>query len=186
MLKNTRASWGAVAQFFHWFIMVLFLAMYIIAEQMEDLLPVGEQFLGFGKWELYGLHKSTGVLILALVAIRFFWRLVNVTPREDGQMTKLQTKAAEMVHLGLYAVMFGMPISGYVMSMAGGHGITVYGLFKMPDLIGRNKPLAEFAHGAHEFIWNVFVFLVAVHVLAALYHHFVKKDTVLRRMLPGG
>ena len=184
MLKNTAVKWGTLAQTLHWGIMVLFVGMWLVAEQMQEM-PQDATFLGLGKWDLYGMHKATGMLILALVLVRVAWRFMNPTPSLGEQSTPLQKMAANLVHLGLYGVMLGMPISGYLMSMAGGHSISFYGLFNVPDIIGKNPDLGKFAHFMHGAIWNVFTALIVLHILAAVYHHFMKKDMVLRRMLPG-
>jgi cytochrome b561 len=92
--------------------------------------------------------------------------------------------AASLGHWGLYAVMFIMPISGYIMSMAGGHGVNVFGVWELPNLIGENPTLGKLANQTHDITTKIIYVLVATHVLAALRHHFLLRDGVLVRMLP--
>lgn len=177
-LKNTRKSYGLMAQTLHWLIFVLFVGMFVAAEIMMDMEP------GPDKWQLYGLHKSFGIVLLFLVFARISWRMANVTPEDVAGMSKWQSLAAHGVHYALYVAMLAMPISGYLMSMGGGHGITVFGVWSVPDLVGENKPLGSLAHSVHHYTSLAVYGLVAVHLAAALYHHFIKKDEVLHRMLP--
>ena len=183
-MQNTKEAWGAVAKFFHWIIFAIFVAQFLMAEVMMGMVAAPENtFLGAGKWDLYGLHKSIGMLALVVIALRVGWRLHSRTvPPVTGNL--LEKLGAHGAHLALYAVMIGFPISGYLMSMAGGHGITVFGLFQLPDLVGKNPDLGKLAHQIHGICGTVAYIVVAVHVGAALFHYYVKKDNVLTRMLP--
>lgn len=176
--KNTENRFGIIAQLFHWGIFALFVYMYYLALTMMDMKPSPE------KWSMYGLHKSWGMVILFLVFLRISWRMMNPVPKDPEGFSKMQSLVAKAGHYALYLAMIVMPVSGYTMSMAGGHGITVFGAWKVPDLIGVDKPLGGLAHDVHEISSTVIYFLVAAHVLAALYHHFIRKDDVLKRMLP--
>jgi len=183
MIKNTEKSFGSVARLFHWGMFLLFVVQFIGAEIMDDMSKT-ETLLGFGKYDLYGVHKSIGVLLLAFVFMRLAWKLSNPTPVYPGWMNKMQKLAADAGHWGLYVIMFAMPITGYVMSMAGGHGIKFFGLWNLPNFVGLNEELADVAHELHGVIADVMLVLVGVHIAAALYHHIVKKDDVLKRMKP--
>ena len=184
MLKNTENSYGVVAKFFHWFVVVLFIGQFVVAENMGEMRP-DETWLSFGKWSLYGFHKSVGVLLIFIVLLRLTWKLYNKQPAHPEGTTKLQALAADGAHWALYGVMIAFPVSGYMMSMAGGHGISFFGLVNVPDLIGQSKTLAGIAHETHEILGGVTYALVGLHVAAALWHHFVKKDNVLKRMTHG-
>ncbi|OHB44851.1 MAG: hypothetical protein A2178_01600 [Planctomycetes bacterium GWC2_49_10] len=80
--------------------------------------------------------------------------------------------------------MFLMPVSGYVMSVSGGHDVGWFGLFKLPSLMGKDEGLHEFAEGFHGVMAKLTMLLVSIHFLAALWHHFIVKDNILIRMLP--
>ena len=178
-LRNTTDRYGIPAQLLHWGMLALFVALYVVAESFDEL-PKGPE-----KFQLIGLHKSLGVAALVLVALRMMWRAVNPVPAAPADTTAMQQKIAGALHALLYVCMIAMPITGYVTSVAGGHPIEVFGLFTLPDLVGPNHDLAEFAEDAHKAIWVGIMVLVGLHAAAALFHHFVVKDTVLRRMLPG-
>lgn len=186
MLKNTKTSYGSVAKSFHWLVFAAFVVLYLLGEIMGDMKQEAAPILGLGKWDMYALHKSIGVTVLAIALARLLWRAMNPQPDLPAGTAKIQTLAAHTVHWMLYVAMLVMPISGYTMSMAGGHGITYFGFWKLPDLIGLNKPLGALAHDIHMTAAEVIYFIVAIHVVAALFHHYVKKNNVLKRMLPFG
>ena len=175
MYKNTQDSYGLVAKLFHWGMAPLFLGMFVVAYTMMDMAP------GDTKWMLYGLHKSSGVVLLFLILFRFAWRLAGDVPSLPHTTAAWQKKAAHANILLLYAVMLGMATTGVAMSLLGGHPISVFGLFEMssPYL---NKDLAKVAHSAHGYISWVFIGSFSLHLLGALYHHFILKDGVLKRM----
>lgn len=178
MLRNSKERFGAVAQVFHWGIFLLFVSLYVVAEMMEDA-PKGPE-----KRALYDLHKSIGISVLFVVFLRLSWRLANPVPEPSGLVSKWMEKAASVSHFLLYAVMFLMPLSGYLMSVSGGHDVGWFGLFELPSLLGKNEGLHELTEGFHGVMAAVILVLVAIHLLAALWHHFIVKDNVLRRMLP--
>ncbi len=182
-LKNTKDAYGFIAQLFHWGIFALFVYQFVVAEAMEAMTPdIKYTFFGAGKWALYDLHKSFGIFLLFLVFMRISWRMINPAPQEEKAF--IPKMLARLVHLGLYAVMLIMPLSGYVMSMGGGHGITFFGMWKIPDFIGKNESLAYLGHEIHEITATIIYVLVVLHILAALYHYYIKGNGVLTRMLP--
>lgn len=178
MLTNSKERFGAVAQIFHWGIFLLFVTLYIVAEMMDEA-PKGPE-----KWALYDLHKSLGISVLFLVFLRLSWRFSNPVPEPAGKASKWVEKAASVSHFILYAIMFIMPLSGYVMSVSGGHAVGWFGLFKLPNVIGKSEGLHDIAEEFHEAMAMIIIVVVSVHFLAALWHHFILKDNILRRMLP--
>ena len=176
--KNTEKRFGIIAQLFHWGIFGLFVYLYYLGLTMQDVPPSAE------KWAMYGDHKTWGMMVLFIVFLRISWRLMNKLPDDPEGFSKTMSLAAKAGHYGLYLAMIIMPVSGYIMSMAGGYGITMFGTWKVPNIIGVDKPLGELAHDIHFVAADAIYFLVGAHVLAALYHHFVRKDDVLKRMLP--
>ena len=177
-IKNSEKSFGVVAQVFHWSVFLLFVALFVVANMMTEM-PKGPE-----KFQLYGLHKSLGVTTLFIVFLRLSWRMANPVPTPSTKVSKLVNRAASIGHFLLYAVMFIMPISGYIMSMAGGFGVSWFGIFNLPGFIGKSKALGALAHGIHSYTAYFIVILVSGHLLAALWHHFAIKDGVLRRMIP--
>nr|VFJ42291.1 MAG: cytochrome b561 [Candidatus Kentron sp. FW] len=180
MLKNTRTSYGIIARIFHWLLFLMFCFM-IVGGNMIAAMPRGPE-----KFEIIGAHKSLGVLILALVLLRLAWRLINETPEDAEGTSAIQNRIAHGVHWLLYGLMFAQPLTGIFMSQAAGYPVSFFGLFQLPALLDKNPPLAEFFHGAHGVVWILLLLVVIVHAGAALYHHFISKDDVLRRMGFGG
>lgn len=175
MYKNTHENFGLVAKILHWGMALLFIGMFVVAYVMMDMAA------GDTKWALYGLHKSFGFVLLFLALFRFAWRLMGEIPTFPETMPKWQKRAARANILLLYAVMIGMALSGVSMSLLGGHGITVFELFKISSPY-INKEIAGIAHSAHEYISYVFIGSFCLHILGALHHHFVLKDRTLNRM----
>lgn len=175
--RNTETHWGVVTKLFHWGMLLLFIAMFVLANTMDGM-PKGPE-----KAAIIGLHKSIGITILLLAVLRLLWRISGKVPASLAP-TRLLQCAAAAGHAMLYMLMIVMPLSGYVMSMSAGRGINWFGLGQVPDLIGPDESRADMAHDAHEIVAGVVLLMLVLHVLAALWHHFRLKDATLRRMLP--
>jgi cytochrome b561 len=184
MLKNTNSSYGSVAKFLHWLIALVILINFTIAfTGMELKAEPRETLFGLGKFDWYGLHKSFGILVIVLVLIRILWRLVNVQPTLNA--SRLIKIASRSVHIGLYLLLIGLPLGGYLMSSFAGYPTSFFGLFTLPNLVEPNAELAKTFNYFHtELFANIFLGLIAIHILGALVHHFIFKDNTLRRILP--
>ena len=178
-LKNTDERWGAVSQLFHWVIVVLILVMAYLGLTMGDL-PNGPR-----KIDIYALHKSIGLSILALVVLRVLWRFYAGAPAPVAGTPSWQQRIASVTHVLLYALLFGIPLSGWVLNSSAGYPLQWFKLFNLPAITGRNDGVHEAAEGAHELLFWVLVVLVLAHAGAALSHHLFQGDATLRRMLPG-
>lgn len=177
-LRNTTARWGAVSQLLHWVIVALIITQFVLASIAEDL-P-----LGMEKLATIARHKSVGITILALAVVRLVWRWVNPTPELPGTLKPYERVLAWVTHGTLYALLFAMPLSGWMMSSARNFPVSWFNLVQLPDLVPPSQTLYEIMHETHEILATVLVVAVALHVLAALKHHFILRDDVLRRMLP--
>jgi cytochrome b561 len=134
--------------------------------------------------EVLFVHKSIGVTVFALVILRIVVRLIVGAPAYARPLGRLVHAAASSGNLALYALMIAMPVSGYLASAAGGHEISFFGLFDLPNLVARNKALDEAAGQAHYvFAWLLGVTLV-LHLAAVVWHARVRRDEVLTRMWP--
>jgi cytochrome b561 len=118
-----------------------------------------------------------------LVSLRLGWRLANVTPSYPNDMPPWQKFTAHSVHWLLYGFLFAMPITGYLLTSAAGFAPSFFGLFVVPALIEPNKDLAHLFATIHAWLAYSLIGLLCVHIGAALEHHFVEKDNILRRML---
>jgi cytochrome b561 len=142
-------------------------------------LPRGEP-----RSEILFVHKSIGVTVLCLVAVRIVWRMIVGAPAYAEPLGRLTHAAARAGHLALYALMIAMPVSGYLTSTAGGNAVSWFGLFTLPRLAGKDKFLDEAASWAHlAFAW-VIAFVLAAHLGAVVWHAVIRRDSVLSRMWP--
>ncbi len=179
MLKNTTQQFGTLAKVFHW-VLFMMLAFSMIAGNFMADMPKGPE-----KLEAMGMHKSFGAVIIILISLRLLWRLINVLPSLPEDMSKSQIFKAHAMHWVLYFFMFAQPISGIMMSQASGFPVSFFGLFEFPMLLDKNPALAETFHTAHGIIWIVLAVAALGHISAALYHHFIVKDDVLKKMTFG-
>lgn len=178
MWRNTFARYGSVSKSLHWLMFVLISALLISGLVAEDLGEVLED-------KVIALHMAGGFTALALVIARILWRLTNTSPAPSAHATAREQKLAQITHLGLYVLMFVQPLTGLLMTQYEGGSINVFGLFTVPPLVARDKAIGHWFGEIHELGWYVLAALVALHAAAALYHHFVRKDDVLRRMTVG-
>jgi cytochrome b561 len=187
--SNTALRYGTVAMTFHWLIAALLIANICIGLYMSDL-PRSDP----SKFELIALHKSIGLTVLILSVLRLVWRLVNPVPPLPAGMSPWIKLAARASHIVLYVLIVGIPLSGWLMVSVSsmGHATPVFGLFGFPGAPYLSDIPRSVGHPYHEFFESIHVYLawsaivlVPIHILAALYHHFLRGDDVLRRMLPG-
>ena len=177
-LRNTVNSYGVVAKIFHWGMAILIICLLILGLSMESYEKTPE----FGT--LIGLHKEFGALVLILVCFRLIWKMTNISPPLPENMNKPLKLLAKLGHLALYGFMFALPLSGWVLSNAAGHPVSVFGLFDLPNLVAPDKDFAHNVKELHGLLADGLMVLLAVHILAALLHHFYYKDNILRHMLP--
>lgn len=175
-LSNTKSSYGIITKTLHWITALLVLALIAVGYMMESM-PPSEQ-----KWDLYAKHKATGVVLLSIILIRIIWRVINVRVQLPQDVPKWQKLAAHANHYILYFLLLLMPSSGILMSLLGGHDINMYGLFTIKSF-EVNKELATIFHSTHVFTAIIISSFIALHFLAAMYHHFIRKDGVLMRMI---
>lgn len=134
------------------------------------------------KLQLISYHKWLGVTILGLFLVRIIWRLTHTPPALLA--TNWQRHAAHAVHGLIYVLLLAIPLSGWLMSSAKGIPVVYFGLWQLPDLVGKNKELGDLLKELHEGLNTGLLALVALHIAAALKHHLIDKDSTLRRMLP--
>src|SRR4029077_3084653 len=119
-----------------------------------------------------------------LAVVRLSWRLANPTPALPSTLKPYERFLANFTHATLYVLIFAMPITGWLMSSARGFPVSWFNLVQLPDLLANNRPLYEAMLKTHAALALLLGAVASLHFLAALKHHFVLKDTVLRRMLP--
>jgi cytochrome b561 len=160
----------------HWAIAGFIACAFTLGLVVSDL-PFSPQKL---KWEAY--HKWLGVTVLALVLLRALWRLSH-RPPQPPPMPAWQQFGAKLTHGLMYTLMFVIPFSGWLFSSATGYKVVYLGLVPLPDLVHKNKLLAEALGDVHESLAWLMFYMLLLHVAAALKHHFLDRDDTLRRML---
>lgn len=176
-LKNTSQQYGAVAQLFHWTILALIICQFYLADKAEDLSMLK-------KIGVLATHKSVGMTVFALAVLRLLWRFANPVPALPTGTPAWQRMGAHVSHWGLYALILVTPLVGWMMSSARNYSVSYFGWFTLPNLVGPDKALYELLHVTHEWLANAIFALAVLHAAAALKHHFIDRDNVLRRMLP--
>lgn len=167
-----------MAQFLHWAIVVL-LAIQIPLGKIAHELPVGLERLA-----MMSRHKSVGITILGLALLRLVWRWFD-RPPPPPPMPRWQQLASRLNHWSLYALLFALPLSGWLMSSAAARPVSWFGLVQLPDFVAPDAGLKEIFEEVHEVLVILLLALVILHVVAALKHQFVDRDGLMHRMLPG-
>lgn len=182
MKNDTRQKLSHNTVALHWIVGLLMIGLIATGVYMEEN----------SVYALYPWHKSFGVLIMAFVLMRVLWRMKNGWPAPVRDYSTLEKQLSKVVHWLLIIGTVLMPLSGFMMSAMGGHGVALFGLELVahnPDpanpqeVIPLNGALAGAAHTLHGLGGNMLIAAVALHVLGALKHHTLDKDGTLRRML---
>ena len=168
------AHYTTTAKALHWLMALLLIGLLAMGFIMTEM-PLSPQKLRVVSW-----HKWAGVTVFVLLLVRVSWRSTRRPPPLPWQMRKLQQMGAHLGHLALYGLMIALPISGWLMSSAKGVQTVWFGVVPIPDLLAKDKALGDLLDQVHESLSWVLV----VHVVAALKHHYVDKDDILTRMLP--
>ena len=178
-LKNSTLRYGSFSIGIHWLMLLLFIAVYGTIELRELFEKGSDPREALKTW-----HFMLGMLVFMLVWLRLAARLSGPTPAILPEPPGLQQLSSKLLHLALYLLMIGMPLTGWLMLSAAGKPIPFFGL-ELPALIGENKALAKQIKEVHEFVGTTGYFLIGLHTVAALYHHYIKHDNTLTRMLSG-
>ncbi|MBP7241183.1 cytochrome b/b6 domain-containing protein [Amaricoccus sp.] len=171
-------GYGVVARIFHWGTVLMIVVMIPVGLIMTQEIPRSIQD------PLFILHKGLGVVVLVVVVLRIAWRLANPPPPLPASIPALQRRVARATHLGLYALLLAMPVSGYVRVIAGGFPIELLNALGVPPLLGKNEPLAAAASTFHFGGALALMALILLHVAGASYHGLVRRDGVASRMWP--
>lgn len=175
-IKNTPYSYGKLTKILHGFL-AIFVPLFLLASAIMTQLPSEAPFLG----TVYNLHKLSGLLVLSVMLVFLLWTLTQKKPVYPDSMAAWEKNLARIVRYSLYAVVIAMPLSGWVMTSASHHAPVLFH-WKLLLPMAKNKVLAKQLAEVHWFLaWTLAVILI-LHVAGALKHHFIDKNTILRRM----
>lgn len=178
-LRDTPSGFGLFSRVLHWSMALLILLAWLVGTTMEALPKGPPRQAGFE------FHVVLGTLVLLLAAARLLWRLANPYPAPPAGTSALERLTAQAMHLALYAAMLLLPATGVVAAWLDGKPVRLFWTWVVPSLLERDRALAHTVEGAHEMLGNVLLVLVGLHIAAALWHHFIRRDGVLRQMLRG-
>ncbi len=175
---------GIITRSCHWLIFILVTMQYTLIYR-RDFLADADPW----KTQMILLHKSFGVIVLALGSVMLLMHIFKkrplyiAHPGRNLKMQRLQNGLAKIVHILLYASMILMPLSGILMSLYGGRGVLIfnYPLFSA-NLITPNKAIGGFFYNMHVYSSYILIGLIILHVFGALYHKWILKDRIFDRM----
>lgn len=179
-MQNTSQYYTRTAQILHWLMAIIFIAAWLIGFYSGNFLDYAVD--GSFKGQVITLHKNIATTIIFLVLIRLFWRYTHPAPQLPDNMSPSMKVFAHLGHLALYLMLLALPITGCLFSWSAGHPAPVLYLFEIPRLVQDNPDLLAIVKPIHIYLSWFAGFLVVGHLAAALKHHFIDKDNVLRSM----
>ena len=174
-----QLSYSRTAMLLHWLIAFLLLGQFAFGWYLSEI-PRGTPPRGY----FVNLHKSTGLLIGLLIVVRIGWRLTHPPPALPDSVPQWQQKVAAGTHYGLYVLMVMMPLSGYMASNFSKYGVNFFNVYKLAPWGNDDKVIYAFFNQTHLVTSWLLLAMVLVHVLAALKHVWVDRDTIFFRMWP--
>jgi cytochrome b561 len=180
MIRNTNASWGSVARWFHWGLGAVIIGMLAYGWWMNHI-PARADRLFYRT-----IHADIGYLVLLLMVIRLVWRSTNPAPAQPADTPPWRRIASHVSHWGLYVLTILVALLGWAHS--GAHKpdyASWFGLFRVPQFTSTDKIMADRFEDLHIYAAYVLLALIVIHLAAALWHHFVRRDRVAMRMIDG-
>lgn len=174
--RNTQEKYGFIAMLLHWGMAILIIGMFVLGSYMVEL-----EYTDPWYKKAPDLHRSIGVIVAALMIYRLVWRLTNMRPRESGEAW--ERHLATWMHRLFYGLIAAIVVSGYLITTADGQPVVVFHLFDIPAAFTGFENQEDIAGEIHEWLTDILLALVSLHALAALKHHFINRDSTLRRML---
>jgi cytochrome b561 len=178
MWKNTTENYGLVSKLLHWLSAISVFALFGFGFWMVDLTYYSQWYQKAPHW-----HESIGILLLSATLIRLLWRRFNVKPQVIQNHSKIEKQASSITHIVIYALLFTLFISGYLISTADGRAIDVFNWFSVVGLGELIENQEDLAGLVHETIAYSLIVLSLVHGAGAVKHHVIDKDRTLMRMI---
>lgn len=175
MIKNTDKKYGIISKIFHWVSAVFIFAMFGLGYWMVELTYYSEWYRTAPH-----IHKSVGILIFGFIILRLLWKIINKTTKYLGKNSEILI--AKIVHNLIYVLLIVIFLSGYLISTADGRGIEIFNWFVIPSIGEFFKNQESIMGSIHKYSTYFLMFLVLLHALAALKHHFIDKDDTLKKI----
>jgi cytochrome b561 len=195
MIRNTPTAWGSVARNLHWLVAAMIAVQLPLGFWMNDVYRelIATKSNDFSRLLFVSrLHHTNGFLILILATLRLTWRATNPTPALPPGLAAYQRWLARLTHVFLYVLLFAFPLSGWsaLSAYEGQFPIFFFGWEHVPRIVPQaldnSHAPYEFYAAIHKACWRIGAVILGLHVAGALWHHFVVRDNVLRRMVRGG
>ena len=164
-IKNTIQNYGSLTKILHWLVGMFIICLLCVGFYMVDMEKSDLKF------QIYGMHK----------ALRFIWRMINIQPK--FLLAKWEHFLSRANFIILYFLMFAMPLSGISMSLFGGRDIDLFGFFTIKATMNPDKDLSKIFWQAHGIFAYILIICIGLHISASLYHQFIKKDDLLKKIL---
>ncbi len=178
-LRNTASEYGSLSKWLHWLI-VIGIAVILYMGLQQAGMERGPE-----KSELRVVHGSIALIVLLLMTVRLVWRVMNKTPAHPDGMPGWQRVSATLIHWGIYIAVFAQLLSGPITIATGGRPVPFFGLFSFSLPVEQTEEAHHFWEDVHKFSWKIVATIVVVHILGALYNHFIARNDALRRMTVG-
>jgi cytochrome b561 len=179
MPEIAAQSYTVTARVLHWLTAAIVLTMIPIGIAMANA------DFGAAQDTLYHLHRSMGALLLPLVLVRLCWRATHPAPPLPDDVPAIQALAAHATHWGLYALLIVQPIVGWIATSAYRAPVLFFWLFELPPIWPEDRAFSETMFTAHRFLGIMIALMICAHIGGALFHHFIRRDRVLMRMVSG-
>jgi len=180
MIRNTTSNWGSVARAFHWILGLTIVGMLAFGWWMNHIPARPDRFF------YRSIHADIGYVVLLLTVLRLIWRGMNPVPALPSDTPKWQRIAARSSHIAIYLAVILVAMLGWAHSGARTPDYSSwFGLFQVPQITSPDKAAAQAYEGRHIFFAYVLLGLIVVHIVAAAWHHFVRRDRVAARMVDG-
>ena len=175
---STAVRYNGVSKTLHWVIALLAFSQLAMGKFFEVEADESDS--------LFDWHTALGLLVLALMVVRLVWRLTHTVPALPQNTPGWQQVAAKATHIAFYVLLIALPITGWLLTSVDGDTVSFFGWFPVPSLpISGSDETGDLIGEIHELLGNVLLVLAGIHVVAGLKHHYIDRDDVLRRMMPG-